>query len=61
MAKGRRGPQIYQDGGKQWRWRVVARNGRIVADCGEGYRRRAGALRGARAAQRLLASGLATK
>ena len=31
---------IYQDKKREWRWRIKARNGRIVADSGEGYRRR---------------------
>jgi uncharacterized protein YegP (UPF0339 family) len=29
--------KFYQDAGKQWRWRLVAENGRIVADSSEGY------------------------
>lgn len=29
--------QIYQDKVGEWRWRLVAGNGRIVADGGEGY------------------------
>ncbi len=28
---------IYQDKGGDWRWRLRARNGRIVADSAEGY------------------------
>ncbi len=28
---------FYQDGIKEWRWRLVAANGRIIADSGEGY------------------------
>lgn len=32
---------VYQDRRGLWRWRLTARNGRIVADGGEGYRRRA--------------------
>ncbi len=31
--------EIYRDKAGQWRWRAVARNGRILADSGEGYRR----------------------
>ena len=31
--------RIYQDAGGEWRWRLVAANGRIVADSGEGYTR----------------------
>lgn len=29
--------RIYRDRKGEWRWRIVARNGRIVADSGEGY------------------------
>lgn len=56
MAKGKTGLQIYRDSGLEWRWRAVAPNGRIVADCTEGYRRRADAIKGARAAGRILRS-----
>ena len=34
---------IYRDAVGEWRWRLRARNGRIVADSGEGYTRRAAA------------------
>lgn len=27
----------YQDTNRQWRWRLVAANGRIIANSGEGY------------------------
>lgn len=27
----------YVDASRQWRWRLVALNGRIIADSGEGY------------------------
>ena len=30
-----------------WRWRYVAHNGRVLADSGQGYSRRAYAVRGA--------------
>lgn len=30
-----------------WRWRYTARNGRILADSGQGYSRRVDAVRGA--------------
>jgi len=33
--------EIYRDGRREWRWRLRASNGRIVADSSEGYRRRA--------------------
>ena len=34
---------IYRDRRGEWRWRLKAANGRILADGGEGYRRRASA------------------
>jgi uncharacterized protein YegP (UPF0339 family) len=37
---------IYKDRRGEWRWRFQAGNGRIVADSGEGYRRKAGAVKG---------------
>jgi len=39
---------VYIDAGGGWRWRMVASNGRIVADGSEGYQSKAGALRAAR-------------
>lgn len=38
---------IYQDARGEWRWRLKARNGRIVADSGEGYKRKGNAERAA--------------
>jgi uncharacterized protein YegP (UPF0339 family) len=32
--------QIYKDHAGQWRWRLRARNGKIVADSGESYKER---------------------
>lgn len=32
--------EFYLDRKKEHRWRLKGRNGRIVATCGEGYRRR---------------------
>jgi len=29
--------RIYQDQGNEWRWTLVAGNGRTVGDSGEGY------------------------
>jgi hypothetical protein len=29
--------QVYQDNRREWRWRLVAPNGRTMADSGEGY------------------------
>lgn len=28
---------FYQDNQKQWRWRILSKNGRIIADSAEGY------------------------
>jgi len=35
--------ELYQDATREHRWRLVAANGRIVADSGEGYKTKAGA------------------
>ena len=32
--------EVHRDGRREWRWRLRAPNGRILADSGEGYRRR---------------------
>ena len=32
--------EYYRDAKGEWRWRMKARNGRIVADGAEGYKRR---------------------
>ncbi len=42
---------IYRDVTRQYRFRVVARNGRIVAN-GEGYKRRQGCVNAIRALRR---------
>jgi uncharacterized protein YegP (UPF0339 family) len=34
------GFEVYQDNAGEWRWRLVHRNGNILADSGEGYTRR---------------------
>jgi hypothetical protein len=36
---------VYKDRKKEWRWRLVARNGKIVAESGEGYKRKRSALK----------------
>lgn len=36
--------EIYRDTAMEWRWRLVASNGRIVADSGEGYKRKSAAV-----------------
>jgi uncharacterized protein YegP (UPF0339 family) len=33
--------ELYKDVDKEWRWRIIARNGRTVADSTEGYKKRA--------------------
>ena len=35
---------LFRDAAGEWRWHLKATNGRIIADSGEGYKRRAGAL-----------------
>ena len=44
-----RGPvyRVYQDAAGEWRWRLVAANGAILADSAEGYTREADAVRAA--------------
>jgi uncharacterized protein len=42
----RRTFQVYEDGGGEWRWRLVAGNERIIAVSGEGYRDRRDCLHG---------------
>ena len=47
--------EIYRDAKREWRWRLRAANGRIVADSGEGYRRRAAAYEAAHRLKTILA------
>lgn len=44
-----RGPrfEVYKDGAFEWRWRLVAANGRVIADSGESYTRQGDAERAA--------------
>lgn len=37
---------IYKDTSSQWRWRLVASNGRTIADSAEGYYNKADCLAG---------------
>ena len=32
--------QVYKDKSKEYRWRIVHKNGKVLADSGEGYARR---------------------
>lgn len=36
---------VYQDAAGEWRWRLVAANGQVIATSGEGYTRKADAER----------------
>jgi uncharacterized protein YegP (UPF0339 family) len=38
--------ELYEDSAGEWRWRLVAVNGNIIADSGEGYAAKQGARRG---------------
>lgn len=38
--------EVYRDSANEWRWRLVASNGKIIADSGEGYKSKQGARRG---------------
>ncbi|QLH79650.1 DUF1508 domain-containing protein [Halosimplex rubrum] len=38
--------EVYRDSAGEWRWRLVATNGNIIADSGEGYNSKQGAKRG---------------
>lgn len=44
--------QFYKDDKGEWRWRLKARNGQIVAS-GEGYKTRGGVLSGIKAHRRI--------
>lgn len=41
--------EIYKDQANEWRWRLRAHNGKIIADSGEGYSSKANARRAAKA------------
>jgi uncharacterized protein YegP (UPF0339 family) len=38
--------EVYQDASDEWRWRLLARNGNIIADSAEGYSSKISALNG---------------
>jgi uncharacterized protein len=42
---------FYADAKGEYRWRLVSRNGRTVADSGEGYKTHAGVVRAAKRLQ----------
>jgi uncharacterized protein len=41
--------EIYRDNKKEWRWKIIASNGNILAECSEGYKRKAGLKTGLKA------------
>jgi uncharacterized protein YegP (UPF0339 family) len=47
--------QVYQDTGGNWRWRLIADNGRRVAASGESFDSRSNAVRAAGTAKRVAA------
>lgn len=48
--------EFYIDEKGEHRWRAVAKNGRIVAESGEGYKRKCDATKGVRSAFNILNS-----
>jgi hypothetical protein len=38
--------EVFRDRAGEWRWRLVASNGNIIADSGEGYQSKQGVERG---------------
>jgi len=44
--------ELYQDRASEWRWRLVASNGNIIADSAEGYASKQGAKRGIQSVKR---------
>jgi uncharacterized protein len=45
--------EVFKDRAGEWRWRLRAANGRVIADSGEGYKQRARCLGGLAAVQRV--------
>lgn len=48
----------YRGGNFDWYWKLVARNGRIVADGAEGYKTKSGVLKAIRRINKLFAAPL---
>ncbi len=44
--------EVYRDNADEWRWRLVASNGNIIADSGEGYKSKQGVQRGIESVKR---------
>lgn len=52
MAESQATFEVYQDRADEWRWRLVHRNGNIIADSGEGYSSRQNAEKGVESVKR---------
>ena len=37
--------QIFEDVAGEWRWRLITKQGKVLADCGEGYKTKGGCVR----------------
>lgn len=44
--------ELFRDNAGEWRWRLRASNGEIIADSGEGYSSKQGAQRGVESVRR---------
>lgn len=44
--------EVFHDSANEWRWRLIASNGNIIADSGEGYRSKQGVKRGIESVKR---------
>jgi len=44
--------EVFNDSAGEWRWRLVASNGNIIADSGEGYQSKQGVERGIESTKR---------
>ncbi|WP_254546938.1 HVO_2922 family protein [Halomarina pelagica] len=47
--------EVFRDAAGEWRWRLVASNGNVIADSGEGYRSKQGVERGIESVKRTAA------
>lgn len=45
MARDNSVIELYQDKKREWRWRLKAKNGKVIADSAEGYKERRHAFR----------------
>lgn len=45
--------EVFRDRADEWRWRLVASNGEIIADSAEGYASKQGAQRGIESVKRV--------